>query len=82
MNIWKGSSINKLIDAWGYPVNSFTAPNGNTVYVYDSSRTLGYQIPNTAIIAPIKYSCTTWIEIDEKDIIVGWKTKGNECVSR
>lgn len=30
---WIGVSINKLIDKHGYPDQSFTAPNGNTVYV-------------------------------------------------
>jgi hypothetical protein len=30
---WVGLSINKLIEKHGYPDQSFTAPNGNTVYV-------------------------------------------------
>lgn len=30
---WIGVSINKLIEKHGYPDQSFTAPNGNTVYV-------------------------------------------------
>ena len=82
LDSWKGSHINKLIDSWGYPDNSFKAPNGNTVYVYRTSRTLGYQIPNTAIIAPINKSCTTWIESNDEQIIVDWRTKGNECVAK
>jgi len=34
LNSWVGHNINELSASWGYPESSFTAPNGNTVYVY------------------------------------------------
>jgi len=34
---WLGHDINELTQSWGYPSNSFKAPNGNLVYVYSQS---------------------------------------------
>lgn len=34
LDTWKGKNINELVESWGYPDNTITAPNGNTVYVY------------------------------------------------
>jgi hypothetical protein len=31
---WSGHKIDDLMDKWGYPQQSFMAPNGNKVYVY------------------------------------------------
>ncbi len=35
LNTWIGADINKLVESWGYASNSFVAPNGNKVYVYE-----------------------------------------------
>ena len=43
LNSWLGHDVNELVNSWGYPVDSFKAPNGNTVYVYSSSRS--YAMP-------------------------------------
>jgi hypothetical protein len=36
MDSWLGADINDFIDDNGYPKNSFTAPNGNKVYVWST----------------------------------------------
>jgi len=42
---WIGVSINKLIEKHGYPDQSFTAPNGNTVYVVIKNVKKLYPVP-------------------------------------
>ena len=42
---WIGDSINKLIEKHGYPDQSFTAPNGNTVYVVIKNIKKLYPVP-------------------------------------
>jgi len=97
LNSWMGHDVNELVNSWGYPVNSFKAPNGNTVYVYDSSGS--YTMPintNTThnIIGNSIYShstttggqtlnfwCRTFFEINESNEIVLWRWEGNNCVS-
>ena len=37
LNTWVGASVNDLVSSWGYPQESFQAPNGNMVYVYSKS---------------------------------------------
>jgi len=44
-NKWIGVSINKLIEKHGYPDQSFTAPNGNTVYVVIKNISKLYPVP-------------------------------------
>ena len=34
LDTWKWHDVDELVNLWGYPQNSFKAPNGNTVYVY------------------------------------------------
>lgn len=42
---WIGVSIDKLIEKHGYPDQSFTAPNGNTVYVVIKNVRKLYPVP-------------------------------------
>jgi hypothetical protein len=37
LNSWVGQPAQSLVDSWGYPASQMTAPNGNTVYVYQRS---------------------------------------------
>ncbi|MDD5611021.1 MAG: hypothetical protein PHH69_05765 [Candidatus Omnitrophica bacterium] len=37
LDTWIDHDMEELISSWGYPDSSFTAPNGNTVYVYTSA---------------------------------------------
>ena len=34
LSSWVGGDAAALVNSWGYPSNSFEAPNGNKVYVY------------------------------------------------
>ncbi len=97
LNSWTGSNINDLVSSWGYPANSFKAPNGNTVYVYSSSGS--YTMPtNTASTynvygntvygnstttggQTLNFWCNTFFEVSESNIITTWRYEGNNCTS-
>jgi len=51
---WTGQNINALISSWGYPESSFTAPDGNTVYVYSrgGSMTMPTQTTFSGQVSP------------------------------
>ena len=97
LDSWMGKDVNNLVNSWGYPQNSFKAPNGNTVYVYGHSGS--YTMPtqtNTThnVVGNTVYSnsqttggqtlnfwCRTFIEANEQNIIVNWRWEGNNCVA-
>lgn len=37
LDTWVGQPAQSLVNAWGYPASQMTAPNGNQVYVYQTS---------------------------------------------
>lgn len=37
LNTWVGQPAQSLVNSWGYPTSQMTAPNGNTVYIYNRS---------------------------------------------
>ena len=88
LNTWLNHNINELVDKWGYPTNSFIAPNGNKVYTYHKesisktptiSRPLGYSYTVTVGGETEVYYCTTYFEVDSRNIIVKWSYNGNAC---
>ena len=34
LNSWRGANINQLVNVWGYPDKTSTAPDGNKLYIY------------------------------------------------
>lgn len=40
LNTWPGRPAQDLVNSWGYPDSQMTAPNGNTVYVYNRSSSI------------------------------------------
>ncbi len=102
LSSWVGQNVDKLVDSWGYPENSFKAPNGNTVYTYSwsSSYTTPTKTTSNYNVSPSRYSnsvkgsstttggqtwnyrCQTFFEVDESNIIIRWRWKGNSCKSR
>jgi len=95
---WVGHDVNELIASWGYPANSFQAPNGNTVYVYSSSSsytmptntTSTYNVYGNSVYGnsttnggqTINAWCQTFFEVNSSNIITSWSWKGNNCKSR
>jgi len=98
LDSWVGSNVNQLIDSWGYPSNSFKAPNGNTVYMYTSSGS--YTMPTQTISTynvygntiygnsttsggqTLNFWCKTFFEVNQDNIITTWRWQGNNCKSR
>lgn len=37
LDSWAGQPVQNLVNSWGYPTSQMTAPDGNTVYVYQRS---------------------------------------------
>lgn len=95
LDAWMGQSIDYLVNSWGYYNNSFEAPNGNTVYVWErsSSYTMPTQSNTTSSLIGntiysntstsggnvLNYSCRTFFEVDEEGILVSWQFQGNDC---
>jgi hypothetical protein len=72
---WAGADINELTDSWGYASYSFVAPNGNTVYVYQS-----HAIITNEYGAELWTSwCRTFFEVNSAGRIVKWRWEGNDC---
>ncbi len=42
-----GKSIDNVVDSWGYPVQEFKAPNGNTVYAFHKSTKIPLSLFNS-----------------------------------
>ena len=83
---WNGQNIDDLMKKWGYPQQSFKAPNGNKVYVY--SREATYTTPTwTTPITNYKIYggktrlqyCHTYFETDHNNTIVKVSYEGNSC---
>ena len=83
---WNGNDIDDLFDKWGYPQQSYTASNGNKVYVYSEEATYItpiWTIPYTNCRVyggktSILY-CTTYFETDNNKTIVKGSYEGNAC---
>lgn len=93
LNSWVGHNVDQLVASWGYPVNSFKAFNGNTVYVYSSSgsytmptnTTSNYSVYGNSTTTggqTLNFWCQTFFEVNESNIITTWTWKGNNCKSR
>jgi len=95
LSSWVGHNVDELVSSWGYPANSFKAPNGNTVYAYSSAGS--YTIPtnttstynvygnsvygNTTTTGgqTLNFTCQTLFEVNESNVITTWSWKGNSC---
>lgn len=83
-----GMDINTIVENAGYPDASFTAPNGNKVYVWQESNTvqgseftyqtksknLGYTVPGQTMT----YWCKVSMEVEE-ETVVNVEVEGNAC---
>lgn len=90
---WRGVDINTLVETWGYPAETFAAPNGNLVYAYVSRDT--YQTPkftsytyDPATRTGTGYSyggetmtlyCKTFFETDAAKKVIKTSFEGNSC---
>ena len=96
VNSWLGVDITVLAESWGYPSETFTAPNGNLVYVYANSDT--YQAPRYTSYTynpqtnsgyayeyggeTLKYYCKTFFETGADKKIIKATFEGNACKSK
>jgi hypothetical protein len=86
---WMGANINDVVNSWGYPTKTFKAPNGNTVYLYQSQGTPVYTTTaapfSNALFGNYKQTtesvawCNTFFEVDDSSTIINWRFQGNAC---
>ena len=83
---WNGQNMDDLIKKWGYPQQSFTAANGNKVYVYSTEATYTTSTWTTPITNYKIYGgktrlqyCHTYFETDHNNTIVKVNYEGNSC---
>ncbi len=88
MKAWEGKSERALIDAFGYPHQKHTSPEGNEVYEYVAREQYVMEEggfyrrhfwgPMRSTL--ITLECRTWFELVNKTIAkVTWK--GDDCVA-
>ena len=98
LDSWVNNNVNDLVRSWGYPKNSFKAPNGNRVYVYEWSSSytsptytntthnlVGDTIQSNSLTTgglTTHYWCRTFFEVGFNDRIITWRWEGNDCKSR
>jgi len=82
---WNGHNIDDLMDKWGYPRQTFMAPNGNKVYVYSWEAIYISPVWTTPISNYKIYGgkasthyCNTYFETNNNTIIKG-SYEGNAC---
>ena len=95
LNTLLGHSIQRVVNALGYPSKEFRAPNGNMIYMfyqgkiipgfshsyYSGFRQDGYISGNIYTYQSKDYEryCLTYFEVDKNKIIVNWSYAGNWC---
>lgn len=87
LDLWKGASEKKLIDAWGIPQGSYVSNDGvkYLIYSYVRNTSTPTMLPNLLLPFGLpgrtsQESCqTTFIVKDER--VIGWKIQGNDCTS-
>ena len=78
---WIGHPINELITAWGYPTGDFEIPDGNKVYRWERRRLAHTYFDSRWIPDTYELWCITYFEVDENNIIVGYRFEGNDCTA-
>lgn len=85
---WVGHDVNELVQSWGYPQQTLTAPNGNTVYVYSSvdyGQNGVYTTPELGVGTwamggqRTEWYCNTFFEVGANKKVVNWRWDGNNC---
>ena len=86
---WMGSTIERVVEQFGYPNNELRAPgSGNPVYVYSlvdetSARSSSTPIGNTGVVVSrsrtTRNYCLVYFEAEEEGRIVNVRYEGNAC---
>ncbi len=87
INTWIGHNVDELVSKWGYPQQSFLAPNSNKVWVYHrqtvtSQPQIAMPVGSFMVTEPAKsevHFCTTYFETNHQGVIVRTSFKGNAC---
>jgi hypothetical protein len=83
-----GQKINVAVDEMGDPSAYFTAPNGNKVFVWEQRQSAAkpfiYSNPipdGTHVLGDNTgtYWCKKYLEVDAANLIIQWRSEGNNC---
>lgn len=69
---WHGANAQKLVKTWGWPDQTMSLKDGNTVYVYKSTQ---YR-PGVSAGGP---DCIAMFEVNKQEIITHTQYKGKRC---
>jgi hypothetical protein len=88
MDGYVGKDVSSLIKDFRYPDNIMPAPNGNKLYVYESSNTSTSPVTcNKDLSGNTNCSggntstnwCKTYFEVDLNNVVKNYSYKGNNC---
>ena len=88
---WEGKDASLLVQAWGEPDDKQKVHGDHTMFVYARLKRppVAYSGPSrnvASVRSPAEYSdvyikCSTYFEVDTKNIIVATEFRGDECKS-
>jgi hypothetical protein len=78
LNTWLGSDVNRLIEAWGPPSNTYELPNGEKMYswYYDGGVVA---VPINGVVFARHKNCQTTFTVSKAGTVETWRYQGNAC---
>lgn len=78
LDSWTGSDVNRLIQNWGAPAETYTMPDGATMYTwFFDDGAVAMPIGNMAYA--VRRYCKTTFMVSAYGIIERWRYEGNTC---
>jgi hypothetical protein len=84
MDSWLGGDVNRAIQAWGPPSNTYTLPNGQRMFTWlhvgGTLVTANYNSYLNMITAgSVTYWCEVSFTAQPSGVIATWSARGNSC---
>lgn len=78
LNSWVGSDVNRLIETWGPPADTYQMPNGRTLYTwfFDGG---AVAVPVGDYAYAVNRYCKTTFTVGKQGRVLGWRWQGNAC---
>lgn len=81
LNSWANNDINRLIEAWGPPADTYTMPDGRVLYTwYYDGGAVAMPIANMAYA--VRRVCKTTFTVGNDNRIQCWRYEGNACKAK
>lgn len=81
LNSWVGADVNRLVQAWGPPADTYRMPDGRALYTwYFDGGAVAMPIGNMAYA--VQRYCKTTFTVSKQGIVQTWRWEGNACKSK